>query len=288
MTSGTISGPGLTALVRVRHDHRVHIVTTPAGFTGDPVQVWRSRAQRDAWYPIPSATFNGAVAQDFFIDNPLGGLDFDYALFAPAVSGGTIAFELTEINVPNRFEPMSRQMVEELIAEGAGADLSAHLADAVDAHDASAISVVDTNDRFIPAVDTVEEALDAAMWRAAGEAGAGGTVTLLARDSGKTFYLTGGDAYELPAPGGGVRFRFVGQSGLVGNATISANVSGSEFAGYVFDIQAGGTLGPGAGDDLITIDDATITEGDYIEVEGNGAGWIVTGVVSLTAAVTFS
>lgn len=159
--------------------------------------------------------------------------------------------------------------------------------DALPPPDAADVSYTPSGVYYAVATDQVAEALDEAMQRAGGFGDTGGARVLTFQDSGKTFFLGGATGgFDLPTVSAGVRFRFVVDGALAGDVTITTD-SGDQVIGYVHDLQTDAPINAG-GNDVITVDSGTTVSGDWFEIESNGDVWIIRGMETVTAAVTFS
>lgn len=112
--------------------------------------------------------------------------------------------------------------------------------------------------------------------------------TILAAESGKTFFLNHatGFASTLPAPAAGLRFKFVVTTQPTsGNNTIVTDGGDNVIEGMA-DVAS--TLVLAANEDSINIVASTAIIGDWLEVISDGTSWFVTGQSGASGGITFT
>ena len=129
--------------------------------------------------------------------------------------------------------------------------------------------------------------------------GAGGTAdltatnTLVAGQSGGTFFLNSATEFvtTLPAPAPGLKFKFICKAAPASASyTIvtasSANIIVGQFASSA---DAGGSMDSEAsGGDTITFVDGQAVKGDWVEVISDGTNWYATGMSADEDALTIT
>lgn len=109
------------------------------------------------------------------------------------------------------------------------------------------------------------------------------TTTLTIAESGKTFYLSGGQAtYTLPATStaDGVVYRFVVSGSMTGTSTIATDSGGNAIEGTL--IVAGAVVDCDAEDTITFVVDGE-NVGDFLELRSNGTNWFIGASGALTA-----
>ena len=127
-------------------------------------------------------------------------------------------------------------------------------------------------------------------------AGIGAAKTLNGDDSGKEFYLTASDAYNITLPTGGdivngLNYKFWVAEGALGAAVTlaagSAIVFGKVNEGEVDtgDDAPGSSAGTGVSNVILG---TTADKGDFIELVSYGGEWYMSGQTAVDGAVTTS
>lgn len=117
------------------------------------------------------------------------------------------------------------------------------------------------------------------------------TKSVLAAESGKTFYLdlAAGFVVTLPAVALGLRYKFILRTSVTGSTTIVCPAAAALFKGHVLTTDVNSATDP----DFDTTAVATLTfvlnkavVGDLIEVECDGVNWFYSAECSVFDAIT--
>lgn len=113
--------------------------------------------------------------------------------------------------------------------------------------------------------------------------------TLVAGDSGKTFFLNlaGGFAVTLPSPVLGLKFKFVVSTAPTTAYTVVTASSANIIHGQVSSAEdAAGSVATAASADTISFVASKAIKGDYVEVESDGTSWFVSGMCNVQDGIT--
>lgn len=119
--------------------------------------------------------------------------------------------------------------------------------------------------------------------------------TLLADDSGKTFFLNlaGGFNVNLPAPELGLKFKFVVKTAVTSNLTITARDTSGAAANIiksqVLTVDVNSATDPdfdSTAVDIITLAANKAIAGDWVELECDGTIWYARASCSVFDAIT--
>ncbi len=113
--------------------------------------------------------------------------------------------------------------------------------------------------------------------------------TLVAGDSGKTFYLNlaGGFATTLPAPSMGLKFKFVVNTAPTTAYTVVTASSANVIHGQVSSAEdAAGSVACAASSDTISFVANKAIKGDWVSVESDGTSWFVQGMCNVQDGIT--
>lgn len=113
--------------------------------------------------------------------------------------------------------------------------------------------------------------------------------TLVAGDSGKTFFLNlaGGFAVTLPSPSMGLRFKFVVNTAPTTAYTVVTASSANIIHGQVSSAEdAAGSVATAASADTISFVANKAIKGDYVELESDGTSWFVSGMCYVQDGIT--
>ena len=121
----------------------------------------------------------------------------------------------------------------------------------------------------------------------------GAARTLLAKDSGKTFFLAlaGGLAVTLPTPAAGLRFKFIVKTAPSGGDYTVVAASGADIIiGGISELEVDtGDDGPYDNNaDTITLNDGVAVVGDYVELISDGTSWYLNGQTNADGGITLS
>lgn len=109
--------------------------------------------------------------------------------------------------------------------------------------------------------------------------------TLVAADSGKTFWLDNatGETITLPALRDGLNFKFVIADNFATDNWIIDSAEGDNIEGM---IEVAGAVVVAAGEDQINFVASAESKGDFVELECNGTNWFVSGQAALSGGIT--
>lgn len=109
--------------------------------------------------------------------------------------------------------------------------------------------------------------------------------TLVAADSGKTFWLDNstGETITLPALRDGLNFKFVIADNFATDNWIIDSAEGDNIEGM---IEVAGAVVVASGEDQINFVASAESKGDFVQLECNGTNWFVSGQGALSGAIT--
>lgn len=109
--------------------------------------------------------------------------------------------------------------------------------------------------------------------------------TLVAADSGKTFWLDNatGETITLPALRDGLNFKFVIADNFATDNWIIDSAEGDNIEGM---IEVAGAVVVASGEDQINFVATAESKGDFVQLECNGTNWFVSGQGALSGAIT--
>lgn len=112
--------------------------------------------------------------------------------------------------------------------------------------------------------------------------------TVLASESGKTFFLNlaGGFVVTLPAPAAGLRYKFVVGTAPTTAYTVVTDSSANVIHGSISSPEVSALVTCAAASDTISFVANLSVVGDYCEVESDGTNWYVSGMTFVQDGMT--